>query len=329
MFLHQQQQSNGELRGKERVKMPEAATYRYRYCANMQHLDLLATMKLFIVIFLLIRYVTCQSPSEQSRKVLVELKEMAQVANCNTETHKEWNHAIAVRMAARKKQLGLAPDQCFKNLDKDVGGPSGTSSSFTASVSLRGLIGDLFKNESMNIKSFFDAACGDWVFMQHLDLTNIGYVGGDISDVTIAENARCFGKDNINFVHYDLTCHTPPSVDLMLMRDVLFHFKDHIALKILNNVMSSKAKYLLTTTFLTPNKDHVWERNRAYGETDHLRGVNSTIGFREVNLMDRPFCLPPPILKVSDSENIYTSLGQPSRYVGLWKLPVPVGQCPE
>jgi hypothetical protein len=223
--------------------------------------------------------------------------------------------------------LGLKDKQCLKNLGENIGGPSGDSSSFSASKELRGFLADIFQNKTMNIHSFFDAACGDWVFMQHVDLSKITYIGGDVSEFTVKENNRCFRKPNVNFVQYDLFCHRPPSVDLMLMRDVLFHFQDDIVLKILQTIMESNVKYLLTTTFLTPNDQHSWNRHRAYGETDVKRAENTTIGFRELNLMDKPFCLPPPILKVVDSHNLYAKDGQPDRYVGLWKLPLVVGDC--
>lgn len=284
---------------------------------------------LFLLLSLFVLpFAVCQAP-EKLQSLLGQLTEMKRVATCNHHRQQEWNHAIAVRVAKRKNELGLSPEQCFKNLKENEGGPSGASGSVLDSKNIREFITSIFHNESIGVKSFFDGACGDWVFMQHVNLSNIAYVGGDISDVTVDENKRCFAQSNIDFVQYDLLCHTPPDVDLMLMRDVLFHFKDQFALKILRNVMASKARYLLTTTFLTANEEHPWQRDRAYVETNHERGQNSTVGFREVNLMDRPFCLPPPIMKVDDTMEYYASLGQPRRYVGLWKLPVPVGQCPD
>lgn len=45
------------------------------------------------------------------------------------------------------------------------------------------------------------------------------------------------------------------------------------------------------------------------------------IYYRDINLMDKPFCLPEPLLKIQEDLS-----GNP-RYIGLWKLPFPVGDC--
>lgn len=223
------------------------------------------------------------------------MKANAAKEDCNHHRHNEWNVALEVRYADRKRALGLRPDQCLVNLGKDDHGPSGASGSYHNSQNLRDLLHSLIRNESLGIKSMFDAACGDWVFMQHLDLTDIAYIGGDITDSTINENNRCFAKDHITFVQHDVICNSPPDVDLMMMRDVAVVLKDKYALKALRNIAASKVKYLVTTTFLTPNDHFTWRRDGAYIETNHLRGENSTVGFREINLMERPFCLPQPL----------------------------------
>lgn len=34
-------------------------------------------------------------------------------------------------------------------------------------------------------------------------------------------------------------------------------------------------------------------------------------------------------MQVVDSNNAYAALGQSTRYVGLWKMPITVGNCPD
>jgi hypothetical protein len=45
----------------------------------------------------------------------------------------------------------------LKNLGENIGGPSGDSSSFSASKELRGFLADIFQNKTMNIHSFIVA----------------------------------------------------------------------------------------------------------------------------------------------------------------------------
>lgn len=251
--------------------------------------------------------VSCETAAETLQSILTPMKEKAAKEDCNRHRHHEWNVALQVRYADRKKALGLSPDQCLKNLGKDDWGPSGASGSQYNSQNLRDLLHSLIRNESLGIKSFFDAACGDWVFMQHLDLTGVAYIGGDITDSTIEENNRCFANDHVTFVQHDVICNSPPDVDLMMMRDVSVVMKDKYALKALRNIAAStRIKYFVSTTFLTPNDHFPWRRDGAYIETNHLRGENSSVGFREINLMERPFCLPKPQQLVS--QRFYLSL---------------------
>ncbi len=226
--------------------------------------------------------------------------QVGSAANCSTVRFAEWNAAVARRYETHKAKLGIKNDECLvaSKIADEGFGPSGLGSSPKCTKPLRELLKTLFEDKSRDIKSFFDVPCGDWVWMQHVDLSNIAYLGGDITTMTINENKKCFEKPNIQFVQFDLTCNPIPEVDLMLTRDVLFHLKEDVAIGTLNNISKSKVRYFLSTTFMQENKLHGFDNTRSYGETH--RGRNSTIGYRDINLFDKPYCMPKPEMKVQE-----------------------------
>ncbi len=248
------------------------------------------------------------------------------IKNCAPQRYEEWNEAVAIRTSHAKHRAGIPQHACLlANSSEKASAPtfygaSGPGSSAAATASLRELLQTLFQDKSYNIKSFFDAPCGDWLWMQQVDLSKIVYIGGDITTVTVNENNKCFKKPNVHFTLFDLTCKTPPSVDLMLTRDVLFHLKEDVVMKILTNINQSTVRYFLSTTFLVENAKNQF-RSQSYEETRKKRGNGTTIGYRDINLMDKPYCLPQPILKVKEDLP-----GNP-RYVALWKIPFSLGKC--
>src|SRR5271157_1733125 len=74
--------------------------------------------------------------------------------------------------------------------------------------------------KQFNIKSLLDIPCGDFNWMQHVDL-GCAYIGADIVKELIEENKRKYNK---TFVHLDLLTSKLPKVDLILCRDCLVHF---------------------------------------------------------------------------------------------------------
>ena len=176
---------------------------------------------------------------------------------------------------------------------------SGRGSTLQGTESLRNLLADLFHNETLNIKTFFDCPCGDWLWMQQVDLSTVQYFGGDITKMTIQKNTECFEQSNVHFHHLDWSCSIPPPVDLLLVRDVLFHLSTSVVLDILRHINQSGARYLLTTTF--PN-------NTEKPDNYHSDGV----GYRSINLYGAPYHFPSPLVMAPEG----------SRHVGLWKLPI-------
>lgn len=139
---------------------------------------------------------------------------------------------------------------------------SGGGSSLFQTRIIREEIPRLLHN--LGIKTILDAPCGDWNWMQHVDLGNFQYIGGDIVGEIIQANQDRFGSTNVRFQTTDIIGGPIPKVDLILCRDCLVHLSNADALRALESFRRSGAQWLLTTTFTgrTENPDlligHIW-----------------------------------------------------------------------
>ena len=140
--------------------------------------------------------------------------------------------------------------------------------------------------EKHQIKSVLDVPCGDFYWMQHVELKGIKYIGGDIVDKVINANNSQFSSDSISFRELDVINDFLPKVDLILCRDLLVHLKNQQITAALKNIKKSGSKYLLTTSFknTTTNQD------------------NGIIGFwRTINLELTPFNMTNPIDEIFEN----------------------------
>jgi len=150
---------------------------------------------------------------------------------------------------------------------------SGLGSELKSTEVIRRELPELFKK--FEIKSVLDIPCGDFNWMQHVDMTNVDYIGADIVEKMIDSNKNNFV--NVEFKVLDLTESELPKVDLIFVRDLLGHFNYQNVNKALQNIIRSGSKYLLTTSFTR------WHYN-----VDIENG-----GWRPINLMLQPFSLKP------------------------------------
>jgi len=152
--------------------------------------------------------------------------------------------------------------------------------------------------EHLNVKILLDAPCGDFNWMQHLELPKgTSYIGADIVGRMIDELQKRHGSASRSFLQLDIVECALPKADLWLCRDVLFHLPNKDVLTVLENFANSAIPYLLTTTY-----------NLQKHNVDVRPG-----GFRFLNLQAAPFLLPRPLSRIEDFV-----APEPPRYLGLW-----------
>ena len=123
---------------------------------------------------------------------------------------------------------------------------SGRGSTLQSTSKVRPALEALFRR--LKIKTLLDAPCGDFNWMQRVDLTGIRYCGLDIIDEIIADNVAKYSRDDREFHVADLTKDPLPAADLMLCRDCTFHLPIENVWQILENFAASGTRYLLLTT---------------------------------------------------------------------------------
>lgn len=175
---------------------------------------------------------------------------------------------------------------------------SGPGSDMASTERLRAALPGLF--DRYQVKTLIDAPCGDWFWMQAVDLSGIIYIGGDISANLIAENQARFAAPNISFRHLDITSDPLPAGDLFLCRDCLFHLKFWLRWKFFENFAASENRLLLLTMH------HVTEN----------QPVLANGGFQRFNPTLAPFHLPSPLELIRETPD-GTSEAE-ARSLGLW-----------
>jgi hypothetical protein len=158
--------------------------------------------------------------------------------------------------------------------------------------------------DAWDIRSIVDAPCGDFNWMRHvLAVRDAIYTGVDIVEPLIAANTRAYATDTCRFVCADMACADLPAADLLLCRDGLVHLSYADARAAIRNFRRSRARYLLTTTFV--------DRSRNRDEP--------TGGWRVLNLQAAPFHFPPPLALI-DERCTHSGGHYRDKRLGLWEL---------
>jgi hypothetical protein len=133
--------------------------------------------------------------------------------------------------------------------------------------------------DSMDIKSVFDASCGDMHWLQYeLKEAYFNYLGGDIVGEIVNANKKKFETSKVIFIKFDIATDIFPAADVSLCRAVLFHLSFRDIYLALEQFAASNIKYILTTNCVT-NKNHT--------NKDILTG-----DWRSLNLVLPPFNFP-------------------------------------
>ena len=153
------------------------------------------------------------------------------------------------------------------------------------------------------ISSMVDLPCGDFNWMQYVDLSGIDYTGGDIVAGLIEHNKQIHSRTGVQFRHLDLISSRLPTADLYFVRDVFVHLSlEHINAA-LENIRSSGSHWLLTTTFPKENVN-----------SDILTGQ-----WRRLNLCLPPFSFPEPTELILE-KGLPADHEQADKSLGLWRI---------
>jgi hypothetical protein len=158
--------------------------------------------------------------------------------------------------------------------------------------------------QALGIKTLLDAPCGDYYWMQNVQLDKLDlYIGVDIVNELIDTNQSKYGNPKRQFLSRDITTDSLPKVDLILCRDCLVHLPFQAIFSALENFKRSGATYLLTTTFVNRSENY-----------DISPGL-----WRPLNLEEAPFCLPSPI-QIIDEQCTEDNGQYSDKSLGLWKI---------
>ena len=214
----------------------------------------------------------------------------------------------AIRDHFRRKRLSaLSPEAVFtdyfqRNKWRDPDSRSGKGSNLRATEELRKLLPPLLRE--LGVTSILDVPCGDFFWMQHVNLAGIDYTGGDIVPALITENRNRHGGPSRQFKVIDLINGPVPRADLVFVRDCLVHLSHAHVTAALANIRTSGSTWLLTPVYpSTPLNDDI-----------------VTGQWRALDLTKPPFNLPPPVRLIAEGAAQEKGQG-PDKYLGLWHIP--------
>jgi SAM-dependent methyltransferase len=180
---------------------------------------------------------------------------------------------------------------------------SGPGSSLEETRVVRDKLTQLIK--TYNVTSIVDLACGDFYWMQHVDLAGATYTGVDIVAPMIKQLQQQYQtEDNKRvFLTADVTKDKLPKADLVIARDVIGHLTLENGLALIANARASGSTYLLSTYFTA-------------------RRANEQItdgNWRPVDLSQPPYNLGAPIAVIhedcAEGNGVFAD-----KELGLWRL---------
>jgi SAM-dependent methyltransferase len=157
--------------------------------------------------------------------------------------------------------------------------------------------------EELEAGTMLDIPCGDFNWMQQVNLRGIDYLGADIVSELVLKNRESYGSSSVRFEHLNLLEDDLPTVDVIFCRDCLVHLSFQDIRRALQNISRSQSKFLLVTTFVK-----------------HPKNVDIATGqWRPINLQMPPFNFPDPIRVIS--ENCSEGAGAyQDKVLALWAI---------
>lgn len=178
---------------------------------------------------------------------------------------------------------------------------SGGGSTLDETEGIRQQIKQLVKDKE--IKSVVDVPCGDFNWMKDIVYSFESYTGCDIVPELIADNQR-YANQIIKFQELDITQNEIPEADLLIVRDVIGHLSLEDGKKVIANILNSKCKYLLTTTWYSLNDENYNHENRDNTVTLDAQWERGAAAFYPVCLHSEPFNFPKPELYIEEKTEV-------------------------
>lgn len=204
-------------------------------------------------------------------------------------------YSVAFRLLPRNAKFKLIHKFNLWASDESVSGPG---SELARTNVVRTFLNQFIQEQG--IRTVLDIPCGDFNWMQHVNLQGVSYLGGDIVPGLISENLSRHGKDNQHFAVIDITTDTLPTVDLIIVRDLFIHFHSANTLKALEAIVQSGSKFLLTTTW-----------------PDSVENLEIRDGYNfNINLELPPFNLPSPLVMLEEARDANSN----RNCMGLWEI---------
>ena len=193
---------------------------------------------------------------------------------------------------------------------------SGPGSTLDETQKLRESIKKLIKDK--NIKSVVDIPCGDFNWMKEIVFNFESYIGGDIVKKAIEDNNEKYSNSRINFIDFDILNDKIPNGDLLIVRDIIGHFPLEDGVKILKNILKSKCKYLLSTTWAKKIGEDWFpcEKNDVHRENEGVEYGR----FYPINLMSNPFNLPNAEIYLEEDVVVDNFENGNRKTLALWDL---------
>jgi predicted nucleotidyltransferase len=183
---------------------------------------------------------------------------------------------------------------------------SGMSSTRLHTHNLRNGLQSLI--DSGLFSSIVDVGCGDWNWMSCVNLKEISYTGIDIVKECVDRNQQLYGRPHCNFLLMDIVTNIPPRADIILCRHVLSHLSNHDIILALNNIKKSGSDYLAFT-----NQDILYSKPKNYPQLKEMLNRDISAGYwRPVNLLEKPFYFPAPILSIPENQG--------GKEMMIWKI---------
>jgi hypothetical protein len=150
------------------------------------------------------------------------------------------------------------------------------------------------------VKSLLDAPCGDFNWMQHVNMRGVTYLGGDIVPEIIEQNNHKYGDSTTSFQVLDIVENKIPKVDMIFIRDLFIHCTLDLIVKSLHNIVNSGCSYI----FLT--QDTLDSRYPPEGNVELERAKDGvSYEFRFLNMTLAPFHLPAPLEIIYEAKEVW------------------------